>query len=60
MRVKFQADADLNQIILLATIRQEPRIDFHTAIAAGLAGKPDMAVLLLASSQGRLLVTHDQ
>jgi len=24
MRVRFQADADLNQIILIATVRQEP------------------------------------
>jgi hypothetical protein len=31
MKVRFQADADLNQIILLATIRQEPAIDFQTA-----------------------------
>jgi hypothetical protein len=26
MKVRFQADADLNQIILLATIRREPAI----------------------------------
>lgn len=37
MKVRFQADADLNQIILLATVRQEPSIDFQTALAAGLA-----------------------
>jgi hypothetical protein len=39
MKIRFQADADLNQIILLATIRQEPAVDFQTAIAAGLASR---------------------
>jgi len=33
MKVRFQADADLNQIILLATIRREPAINwFKTAM----------------------------
>jgi glutamine synthetase len=31
MKVRFQADADLNQVILLGTIRREPTIDFQTA-----------------------------
>jgi len=35
MKIRFQADADPNQIILLATIRREPSIDFQTAQAAG-------------------------
>jgi hypothetical protein len=34
MKVRLQADADLNQIILLAAIRREPAIDFQTAMAA--------------------------
>ena len=34
MSIRFQADADLNQIIVLATIRREPAIDFETAVAA--------------------------
>ena len=45
MRVRFQADADFNMVILLATIRREPAIDFKTAAAAGLAGRPDPEVL---------------
>lgn len=60
MRVRFQADADLNQIILLATIRQEPAIDFQTAIAAGFATVDDPEVLARAAKEGRLLVTHDR
>jgi predicted nuclease of predicted toxin-antitoxin system len=60
MKVRFQADADLNQIILLATIRREPAIDFQTAIAAGLSGIADPEVLARAANDGRVLVTHDR
>ena len=41
MKIRFQADADLNQIIVLATVRHEPSIDFQTAGAAGLAARND-------------------
>lgn len=60
MTVRFQADADFNQIILLSTIRREPTIDFQTAVAAGLQGLSDEQVLALAAREGRILVTHDQ
>lgn len=60
MRIRFQADADLNQIIVKATLRLEPSIDFQTAPAAGLAGLDDPDVLKLAAEQGRILVSHDR
>jgi hypothetical protein len=60
MKIRFQADADLNQIIVLATVRREPSIDFQTAVAAGLATRNDQEVLDVAARDGRLLVTHDQ
>jgi hypothetical protein len=60
MKVRFQADADLNQIIVKATLRLEPSIDFQTAHAADLAGLDDEKVLQLASQQGRILVSHDR
>ena len=60
MSIRFQADADLNQIIVLATIRREPSIDFQTAGAADLAGLADLRVLQRAAREGRILVTHDQ
>jgi len=60
MKIRFQADADLNQIILLATVRREPAIDFRTALAAGLTHLSDKEVLATAARAGRLLVTHDQ
>jgi hypothetical protein len=41
MKVRFQADADLHQMIVTALVRREPSVDFQTATAAGLAGLLD-------------------
>jgi hypothetical protein len=60
MRIRFQADADLNHILLLATIRREPDIDFQSALAAGLESLNDEQVLSAAAREGRILVTHDR
>jgi len=60
MSVRFQADADLNHVIVKATLRREPSIDFQTAHAAGLVGLRDPEVLALAAHEGRVLVTHDR
>jgi predicted nuclease of predicted toxin-antitoxin system len=60
MKIRFQADADLNQNILLATVRRESSIDFRTAEAAGLAHLRDIDVLIMAAREGRMVVTHDQ
>ncbi len=60
MKVRFQADADLNENLVKATLRREPAIDFETAQAAHLAGMSDRDVLALAAGSGRLLVTHDR
>ena len=59
MRVRFQADADLNEILVKAVLRREPSLDFQTAHAAGLAGLSDRDVLTSAARSGRLLATHD-
>lgn len=60
MRIRFQADADLNHIVVLATVRREPAIDFQSAVAADLAHRSDKEVLAIAAREGRVLVTHDQ
>jgi hypothetical protein len=60
LSVRFQADNDLKRIIVDATLRREPRIDFQTAQAARLDGLDDEAVLRLAASQSRILVSHDK
>jgi len=59
MNVRFQADADLNMVIVLAIARREPAIDFQTAQVAGLMGRTDPEVLAIAAADGRVLVTHD-
>jgi len=59
MTLRFQADVDLNQLILRAACRREPALDFQTAEAAGLSGLPDPEVLHRAAEEGRVLVTHD-
>ncbi len=60
MSIRFQADADLNHIIVKAMLRREPSIDFQTAQVARLAGVSDPEVLALAARAGRVLVTHDR
>ena len=60
MAIRFQADADLNQIIVSAVLRRVPTIDFKTATAAGLGGLADEEVLARAAREERILVTHDQ
>ena len=60
MKVCFQADADLNQIIVKAAQRIEPEMEFQTAADAGLIGLSDPEVLDTAAKLGRVLVTHDR
>jgi hypothetical protein len=60
MTVRYQADADLNQVIVTGVLRREPAIDFQTAFAAGLEGVKDSEVLALAAQQGRILISHDR
>lgn len=60
MAIRFQADADLNQIIVSAVVRRVPAMDFRTAGSAGLAGVKDVDVLAASARDGRILVTHDQ
>lgn len=56
----LQADNDLNVLIVRATLRLEPSIDFRTAHSAGLDGLSDDVVLERAAEDGRILVTHDK
>ena len=59
MKIRFQADADLHVPIIKGLRRRESSIDFTTANEAGLAGVDDWMVLVLAASDGRVLVSHD-
>src|SRR3954452_9698986 len=60
MRVRFQADADLDERVLHGLRRAMPEIDFRTATAAGLEGLPDPEVLRVAADTGRVLVSQDR
>lgn len=60
MKLRFQADADLNEDIVKGVLRREPGIDFQTATAAGVRGLGDLEVLALAAEEGRILVSHDR
>jgi Domain of unknown function (DUF5615) len=60
LSIRFQADNDLKRIIVDATLRRQPQIDFQTAQAARLDDLDDEAVLRLAISQSRILVSHDK
>jgi len=60
MKIRFQADADLNAEIISGLIRQEPTIDFQTADEAQLRGLFDEEVLEMAAKEQRILVTHDR
>jgi hypothetical protein len=59
MKPRFLADVNFNRHILKVVLRREPNIDFQNADQAGLAGLSDPEVLLRASEEGRILLTHD-
>ena len=59
MKIRFQADADLNEDIITGVIRRSPEVDFRTATDAGLEGLHDERVLTLAAGEGRILVSQD-
>ncbi|HJZ68262.1 MAG TPA: DUF5615 family PIN-like protein [Blastocatellia bacterium] len=60
MKIRFQADADLNEDIVFGLNRLESQIDFQTATDARIRGLLDEEVLSLAARQNRILVTHDR
>jgi len=59
MKIRYQADNDLNRAIVEAIWRLEPRIDFQSAQAAKLDGVPDDIALARAAAEQRILVSHD-
>jgi predicted nuclease of predicted toxin-antitoxin system len=57
MRVRFQADADLDGRVLRGL---RPGVDIRTATDAGLEGLKDSEVLRIAAGSGRILVSQDR
>jgi hypothetical protein len=59
LRVRFLADADLDQDIVAGILRREPDVDFQLPQGVIADGMKDPEVLAIATSLGRILVTHD-
>ena len=59
MSIRFLADADLNQAVVIGVRSREAALDFLPAPEANLEGRSDPDVLEFAASQGRILVSHD-
>jgi predicted nuclease of predicted toxin-antitoxin system len=60
MKLRFQADADLDGRVLRGLRRAAPEIDIRSAADAGLAGLDDLEVLRLAADEGRVLISQDR
>lgn len=59
MKIRFQADADLNPAIERGVVRQEPAIDWRPVQGFIADANPDRDVLRFAADDGRVLVSHD-
>ena len=60
MRVRYQADGDLDGRIVRGLRRVAPEIDIRTASLGGLEGLKDPDVLRLSADSGRILVSQDR
>ena len=60
MRIKFQADADLDGRVIRGLRRVAPEIDMRTSAEAGLAGLEDPEVLRSSATDARILVSQDR
>src|ERR1700733_8340348 len=60
MRVKFQADADLDGRILRGLRRAAPEIDIRIAMDAGLAGLADSDVVSISAGSGQISLSQDR
>ena len=60
MKVRFQADNDLDYRIVRATRQLDRSIDFQSAVEARLHSKTDASVLEIAATDNRILVSYDK
>lgn len=59
MKIRFQADADIDPDIRKGILRREPSIDFRTAAGVIPDGTFDPDVLAIAADDDRVLVSGD-
>src|SRR5690349_9456333 len=58
-RLRFLANHDLTEAIIVGVLRREPSIEFLRLRDLGLDAEPDQEVLDYAQHHGLLLVSHD-
>lgn len=56
MKIRFQADNDLDRAIVHGVVRRVPAVNFRFD---PLDAVDDVSVLRIAASEGRILVSHD-
>jgi hypothetical protein len=59
VRIRFQADANLDPDIGLGLQRRDRSLDYRLASGVIPDGMPDLEVLKLAADDGRVLVSND-
>lgn len=59
VKIRFLADANLDQDIVLGLWRREPLVDFELPRQFIPDGTPDPIVLAIAAQRNAVLVTHD-
>lgn len=59
MKIRFQADADIDPDIRKGLLRREPSIDFQAATGTVPDGALDAEVLAIAADEDRVLVSRD-
>ena len=59
MKIKFLADEDLRQAIVLGLRRREPSANFVQVYEVSVRGKDDLIVLQIVAEPNRILVSHD-
>jgi hypothetical protein len=59
LKIRFQADADIDPDIRKGLLRREPSIDFRPAAGTIPDGALDPKVLRIAAEDGRVLVSGD-
>ena len=57
--LRFAADENLNERLLLALLRRLPSLDILRVRGTPVAGRTDDEVLAWAAAGGRVVITHD-
>lgn len=59
-RLRFAADENLNERLVLALLRRLPSVDILRVRDSRVAACPDGEVLAWAAAEGRIVISHDE